>query len=326
MKITPFVVGSGRAAQALMESFRLLEINRPNFYVKEFHRLARGQKLQGITKGVENPVLLIANPHGLHAQTLLDAEKESFKLIVVEKPAAVSLKEVEALRLLKTPVAVCHVYRQMWGIQKLKSKIVAGEFGQVIAIEGRYWQSSGAQRSLIAGSSNSWKNDVALSGEFDTLLDIGTHWIDAAMFLAGQTPNQKNIWKSYVNAESAHRDSHVQLSLDFPSGTRAWASISKTVHGAHNHFEINVIGSKKYASWKFLEPDQIEEGVGGVRSFLPRTASEALGSGHSPFHATGWLEGYVEILRQAFDALEGLSGHYPTLSEQLVMLDFILRS
>ncbi len=327
MQINAFIVGSGRAAQALTESLKILEIVDSEFRINSIRRVARGESLKGLAQGIENPVLIIANPHGLHAKLILEADKEGFALVVCEKPAAVSLDEIKLLHSVKVPVAICHGYRQSWGVQTLKKKIDAGEFGELISVEGRYWQSSAAQAALSDIKKQNWKNDTALGGTADTLIDIASHWLDAAMFLTERdTPKRSDVSLSYVNAEAPHRDTHVNLNLLTSKGIRLFASVSKTVHGAANHFEINVIGSKKYASWKFLEPDLIEEGVGSVRSFHSRRADEVVGSGHSPHHALGWLEGYVEIIKRAVSGLKTGEQNYPTLPEHLKALEVLLTS
>jgi hypothetical protein len=123
--------------------------------------------------------------------------------------------------------------------------------------------------------------------------------------------------KSFENSEAPHRDTHDQLSFNLDK-TRVMASISKTVHGAPNHFEINVIGTKKYVAWKFLEQDLIETSVGANRTFITRNTTDT-GSCHWPHHSLGWLEGYVEIIRQYLK-----NGNYPTLKQNLDMLEFMI--
>ena len=86
---------------------------------------------------------------------------------------------------------------------------------------------------------------MTLSGESDVLFDIGSHWVDAALYLASEKPGKVNLWKSFVNAESTHRDTHVNIMMEFSKGLRAMGSVSKTVHGATNEFEISIIGEKK---------------------------------------------------------------------------------
>ena len=313
MKFSPYILGSGKAAQAMAEALKIIATIHPDFTFSETTQLKRAEDFPDVTK-IENPLLLIANPHALHAAAIIDGEKAGFKFIVTEKPAATNLTDIERLRDIEMPVAVCHGYRQMWGMQTLRDMIQKGEFGDIISLEGRYWQSSSAEKAIAKLKTNSWKNSPDISGPADVLLDLATHWIDAAIFLAGESPKNISLWKSYLNAEASHRDTHIQLTMEFPN-TRAMASVSKTVHGAPNHFEMNVIGTKKYGAWKFLESDILEVSEGSTRSFITRKRTD-IGSGHWPHHSLGWLEGYVEVIYQY---LKG--GSYPTLKENLEMLN-----
>lgn len=335
MKIHPFIIGSGRSANAIKKSLTLLNVQYPEWDIKRPIQIERNQELSQLPSEFENSILFIANPHGLHAHSIQEGVNAGFHAIVVEKPACVSLEEIEKLRSIPIPVAVCHIYRQMWGIQTLKQMLDSQEMGDLICIEGRYWQSSTAQRSM--GSSvhtQSWKNNPHLSGYFDAFIDVGVHWVDAAAYLIGTPPSNGIVWFSYANAEASHRDSHVHLNLEFHQGKRAMASISKTLHGATNHFEINVIGTKKSATWTFLNPDEIFIGEGNSRKILARKDTQ-LGSRQPPFHGLGWLEGYMEIIRQVILELEAKaqgnknhigieSGNYPKLQENLDLLSSLL--
>jgi predicted dehydrogenase len=278
MSITPFILGTGRAGLAIAKSLACLNILQPELELQPAIWLKRGASLADAKSRHLNSLLCIANPHGLHAEAILAADKAGFSAILCEKPACVNLEQIELLKKVRTPVAVFHGYRQMWGLQTIKKMIVDQTFGQLISIEGRYWQASTAERSLqrIPGqvAALTWKDQVALSGEFDTYLDTGTHWIDAVSFLMNSTPTQIHGWRSYMNAVSPHRDSHVQVAVDFPNSGRAFGSISKTYHGADNHFEINVIGEKLSAAWEFLKPDEIQIGEGRNRRILTRTESK----------------------------------------------------
>jgi predicted dehydrogenase len=321
--LQPHVLGSGRAADALCKSFAILGAMEKDWEVLPPVRLKRGEAIAPAAAGAATPVLCVANPPGLHARALLEGQKAGFPLIVVEKPACVSLEESSALRSVRTPVAVCHVYRQTWGVQTLRSMLAGGELGELVAVEGRYWQSSAAQRLLGERPGGGWKNDPALSGGYDALLDVGTHWVDAALFLAQDAPASASLWLGYAAAEAPHRDSHVQLSMTLKKGARLFASISKAYHGATNHFELNVVGTRGTATWNFLRPDQLELGAGGGSRVLARRDA-AVGSRQPPFHGLGWLEGYVEIVRRAVAGLGGARADYPALPAQLDMLELLL--
>ena len=316
MEISPYILGSGKASNALIEALKIVELTSPDYKFGSVQKLPRNGTLPDVKK-IHFPVLFIATPHALHTNAILEGEKAGFKLIICEKPVAVSLEQIEKLKKVKVPVAVCHVYRQTWGLQTLKEMISKKEFGELISIEGRYWQSSSAEKALKGQKTQSWKNDVNLSGHSDVLFDLGSHWVDAVLFLADKRPDKVNVLKSYVNAEAPHRDTHVSLFMEFPQGFSAMGSISKTVHGATNHFEINIIGQKKYACWNFLSPDILEVSEGTTKTFISRNKLN-IGSGHWAHHGLGWIEGYVEIIRQAL-----IGGNYPTLNDGLAIMEIL---
>jgi predicted dehydrogenase len=320
-KITPLILGSGRSGKAIAKSFAILNILYPQLQLAPPIFLKRNESLSDERKKYDRVLLGVSNPHGLHAQSILEADQTGFDAILCEKPACVNLEQVERLQSIKTPTAILHAYRQMWGPQLIKKMIEDGEFGELITIEGRYWHASAANAGLspVPAKAN-WKNDVTLSGESDTYLDLGVHMLDAFCFLHGSFEPEIQGWRSYINASSPHRDTHIQVAMNFPQAKRAFGSISKTVHGSPNHFEINVIGSKKYAKWEFLSADEIHFGVGKDRSIITRREATT-GSQQDPYHATGWLEGYIEIaLRLINHAFHGESQNYPSLKENLQLL------
>lgn len=325
MKINPFIIGHGRAAQAIASSLHVLNLLEPDLDIAEHRHVPRDTPLRSVSQNTENPVLFIANPAGLHADKICEATQGNFLSIFSEKPVCVDLEQVKRLKEIQQPVAVLHVYRQLWGPQSLRNMIESGEFGKIIAVESRYWQPSVAHRALESKSrSLDWKADPKLSGDFDVYLDLGTHWVDLVSFLIGTEPQRAKAWLSYVNAESPHRDTHVHLTLDFENDVRALGSISKVVHGSTNGLEVHILGEKQSASWNFMAPDEIIIGRGRDRAVLTRKDS-FLGSKLMPFHGMGWLEGYIEIMRQAFFEIQGKpSTPYPTMKESLKIAEILL--
>lgn len=327
MSVTPFILGSGSAGKAIAKSLATLAIAEPALGLEPAVWLKRGESLSEARAKAKRAVLVVANPHGLHSEAVLAGEKAGFDGILCEKPACVTLEQIASLRNVKTPTAIFHVYRQTWGVQTLRQMVVDGKFGELIAVEGRYWQSSTAERAMTAGpapAAKGWKDDPRLSGDFDVYLDLGTHWVDAATFLLGEIPARIDGWRSYANATTTHRDSHVQLTLDFPGGARGLASFSKTVHGATNGFEIHLVGSKSSASWNFLSPDEISIGEGRDRRVMTRKDS-TLGSRQWPFHGMGWVEGYIEISAGLLREISGgAPASYPRLGENLDVIGAML--
>jgi predicted dehydrogenase len=311
-------MGRGMAGQAMRRSLAIVDIMHPELGIQPALDAKRGCPLDAIGRERENRVLLVANPHALHAATIVEGARAGFKAIIAEKPACVSLEQVATLGGIAIPVSICHGYRVMWGPRTIRHMIAAKELGRVIAVDGRCWQSSTAQRALDPTPNfQLWKSDPTLSGPSDVLLDNGSHWVDLATYLMGEPARKGMVWVSYVNAEAPHRDTHVHLDLLFSENRPARASISKTVHGAGNDFEFTVIGSRRSATWAFQRPDVIEVGDAGTRTTLHRK-DVSMGSGSRPFHGLGWLEGYVEVIRQTLLGLIGKStAAVPTLAEGL---------
>lgn len=316
MRISPLILGSGRAGQAMAKSLAILS-TEPEFKdLSPARIIPRGTPLKTVVGEFENPALFIANPSGLHAETILEADEAKFPALFSDKPVCTSLADLERLKRVTVPVAVFHGYRQMWGASTLKQMIKEGSLGDLISIEGRYWQASTAEASLSKSPlQRTWKDDPKLSGNFDVILDLGTHWIDLVCHLVGNAASDVTLWRSFANAVSPHRDSHVHIGLGFPGGVRSIGSVSKAVHGATNDLELIVLGTRRSASWRFLSPDEIVIGEGKERRIIIRSPSL-----HTlpPFHALGWLEGYLDITRTGLqEFFYSKIGSFPRLADSL---------
>ena len=154
MRVKPFIVGSGMSGKAVAKALAVIDIVDPDITVEAPTQLRRGQPLAGLADGHEQPVLCICNPHGLHARCVTEAQRAGFRAIILDKPPCVNRDELAELRRLvercggELAVAVLHGYRQMWGPQRMREMIGAGELGDLIAIEGTYWQSSAAELAV----------------------------------------------------------------------------------------------------------------------------------------------------------------------------------
>ena len=320
-RISPLIVGRGMSGQAMARAISLIRFS-PEFdgRVDPPRFLPRG-RLPGVDGAEGLPLLCISNPHGLHAATMIEAESKGYSWIVTDKPICTDAGQLAEVRGLRARTWVCHGYRQFWGAKRLQELVAAGEFGRLIAVEGRYWQSSAGQKVVDPQKRKpSWKNDPALSGPFDVALDLAPHWMDLAAFVSGSRIERARGWRSFINAESAHRDTHVHLELALSGGAHAWGSISKTVHGAGNRLELQVIGEKASGEWSVERPDEIIVGRGASRQVELRDGADALGL--APFHGAGWIDGYASVIRSALLEMIGRpSPAAPTLTESVALME-----
>ncbi len=325
--VAPVLVGRGMAGQAILKSLAIVAQSDPELDILPTRHVERGNPLNAYLSDEACNVLFLANPSGLHARSILEGAHAGFNAIAVEKPVCVIADELPYLRKIQIPVNVFHGYRVMWGIKIIKQLIEAGELGEVFGFESRYWQSSSAQ-AAVKGTpeKRTWKNDVQLNGPSDACTDLGSHVADLCLFLMAEMPVESKCSMSYWNSAAPHRDTHVHLHWKFPGNKHASASISKTVHGATNNLECTVLGTKGSASWRFLQPDEVEFGCGNRTTILRREAANA-SSGSAPFHGMGWLEGYIEITRQTLRQAAGLSyASVPTLEEALAAMEVLFNA
>lgn len=325
--IAPVLVGRGMAGKAILKSLAIVTQTDPELNLLPVRLAERGARLNSYLSNQALNVLFLANPSGLHAQSILEGVQAGFNAIAADKPVCVRSEEVPLLRNVAAQVTVFHGYRVMWGSRTIKKLIESGDLGDVFAFESRYWQSSSAQMALKGSAEKrSWKNDIQLNGPRDTLTDLGSHVVDLCLYLMADKPLESRCWISFRNAPVQHRDTHVQMQLKFAGSKSSMASISKTLHGATNDFEYTVLGTRGAATWRFLRPDEVEFGSGNQTSFIRREVANP-SSETAPFHGLGWLEGYVEITRQTLRQVSGFtSAEIPTLSEALDVMDVLLNA
>jgi predicted dehydrogenase len=328
MQIRPYIAGWGMAGKGMAKALEIIKIINPDLQIGEITRLKKDQPLKGLADGAGEALLLIGNPHGLHAQMIIEGAQAGFKHIVVDKPVAIRKEDLSRLRELQADVAVTHGFRQNWGPQTIKKMIDSGEFGELISVEGRYWQCSAAADALnpqpsSASSKKDWKNDREMNGPYDALVDLGAHYTDLMLFLAGQKPTHARGWVSHVNAPAAHRDTHAHVEFQFPK-FRARGSISKTVHGTGNDLEIMVLGAKQAVTWNVERPDELRIARGTTTTLMQRP-NDGFGSAQPPFHGLGWLEGYVSVIHSYLMKRSGQSHvTYPTLGDSLNVMEVLL--
>lgn len=306
MKFQPWIVGSGMAGQALARAFQWVAATH-HFDVAPPRWVGRSEILDSLDEG---SIFCIANPHRLHVERLRQV-RDLPGAVICEKPVAVTIEDIDALRDYPKEVAACHGYRMRWGPQTIRQWVEAGNLGELIATEGRYWQATSGSKPR----KESWKSDASLSGPFDALMDLGTHWLDMASFIHDDFEPEVSVTLSHKNASSAHRDTHVLLAARWGS-CHGSASVSKTAHGWGNHFEIHVIGTKCSLSWNLQDPDGLWLGEGKTRRWLPR--DRELHSGLPAFHGLGWMEGYLAIVQSVLQKQLGRPAERtPSLEESL---------
>jgi predicted dehydrogenase len=148
-------------------------------------------------------------PSTLHRQAVT-AALESHAHVLVEKPFAVSLEDVDAMIQAaggsKKRLMVAHVCRFMPQYQYLKKTVEGQTLGKPLVFHA--WRLSEAP----AWSWNNWLNDKAQSG--GTLLDLSIHDLDVANWLFG-VPQAHDLTE--ISSPSKAGPAHTISRLAYPS-------------------------------------------------------------------------------------------------------------
>jgi predicted dehydrogenase len=314
-RIQPLIIGSGGAGRALRHALAM--------YPEDVAPAAWHDRDAPLPTpdDPERQLLVVANPHALHAPRLLEAAERGYRFAISEKPVAVDREQLSALDGLPIATWICHGYRMLWGPQELARAFAEGRFGALMSVEGRYWQSSATRPP----SGKAWKDSVELGGRFDVLLDLATHWVDLVTYILGSLPDTTTVRRWYVNGTPPTRDTHVHVSMGFGDAVSV-GSVSKAVHGHGNTLELTIVGERASATWSFAQPDEIVWGEGGTRSTQARTTAE-LPARPGPFHGLGWMEGYARIVGAVVTHMrDGSPAEAPTLAEHLAVVRCLLEA
>jgi len=143
------------------------------------------------------------------------------KHVFVEKPAGISVEEIEGLMTLAGEKEVCvrvgYNHRFHPAIQKARELVDTGVLGPLMFIRARYGHGG------RVGYNREWRADPTLSGGGE-LIDQGVHLIDLAGWFLGDFPRVEGHVATYYWDMPV--DDNAFLSLGTVSGQTAWLHVS----------------------------------------------------------------------------------------------------
>ncbi len=223
------------------------------------------------------------------------------KHVLVEKPAAISTKEIEDLMTLAGEKRVCvrvgYNHRFHPAIQKVRELVDAGAVGPLMFIRGRYGHGG------RVGYDREWRADPSLSGGGE-LIDQGVHLIDLAGWFLGDFPRVEGHVATYYWDMPV--DDNAFLNLRTASGQTAWLHVSCSEWKNLFSFEIYGRTGKLHI-----------EGLGGsygverlaFHKMLPQMGPPETTNWEYPREDDSWdleMEAFLEDIRLARTPVPGL--------------------
>ncbi|MGZ3632614.1 MAG: Gfo/Idh/MocA family protein [Candidatus Limnocylindrales bacterium] len=283
-------------------------------------------------------VIHVCTPNATHV-ALATAALEAGKHVVVEKPLALDLASARGLVALADRVArlalVAFTYRGYPMVRRARDLVADGELGEPRLIHGGYLQDW-----LLQPTDWNWRADPAAGGPSRALADIGTHWFDAAEFVAGRRveavladlatfmarrtrPTRIAERPGALRAAPAEpgggedvpitSEDAATVLLRFRGGAIGSCIVSQVSAGHRNDVVLNVDGARHSLRWCQESPEELWLGGREAGSRLlvrepapPAEPTAGLEPGIPDLpagHPEGWAGAWRDLLRPFYAAI-----------------------
>jgi predicted dehydrogenase len=287
----------------------------------------------------------ICTPNYLH-YGMAKAALQAGKNVLCEKPLTMTYAEAQELAEMGKAkgLANCvnHNLRCYPLVQQVRSMIEAGELGDVLIVNGTYFQDW-----LLYDTDWNWRAQAAENGALRAMGDIGSHWMDQIQHVTGlkitslcadlQTfhhtrKKPKGAVETFTGKKAAPTDYDTAeiTTDDFGAvlvrlGERARGSfaVSQMSAGRKNRFEFEVYGTKCGVAWNQERPDELWIGQRNTPNQLmikdgslmhPQAATFAdLPGGHSEGYDDSHKQNFKRFYKRVADPSAPVE--YPTFAD-----------
>lgn len=224
---------------------------------------------------VERPdidVVDVATPNVLHAPIAI-AAAQAEKIVLCEKPLAVSVEEAEAMAkaATKVPTLVWFNYRRVPAVVLAKQFIDEGRLGQVYHYRAVYLNESGNNPAKTSGWR--YRKEEAGSGASGDLL---SHSLDTALYLNGPLHDLTAMMHTFAAKRDV--DDAALLLAHFANGSVGTFEATRYGVGYRNRNAFEIHGSKGMLGFDLERMNRLD--------FYDATEAPALGA-HKNMMATG---------------------------------------
>ncbi len=293
-------------------------------------------------------VVHIASPNAYHftqAKRCLAAGRH----VVCEKPLATTSTETSALKKLaeehSAQVAAVNYNIRFYPLcHEIRDRIARGDIGRVLSITGSY-----TQDWLLRQDDYNWRVEPDGGTNLRAVADIGTHWMDLAQFLVGDSIQSvfaelATFWEERRRPTGSSEtfrtasetaapttipvriitEDYAAVLLRFGSGSRGSFHVSQTSAGRKNRLSIEINGTDGSLAWESEAPNQLWIGrrdkanqcLERDPSLLSPTSSSLC---HYPGgHAEGFPDTFKQLFLAVYEAIgskERKAPAYPTFGD-----------
>ncbi|HUA82469.1 MAG TPA: Gfo/Idh/MocA family oxidoreductase [Bryobacteraceae bacterium] len=287
----------------------------------------------------------IGTPNHLHYEMAKFA-LESGKHVLCEKPLTMTAAEARELTALAGVKALAHCVNHNLRfypvVQQARSMIAAGELGEILVVNGSYFQDW-----LLYDTDWNWRANAEEGGELRAMGDIGSHWMDMIQHVTGlkitglcadlQTchttrKRPKGSVETFAGKKSAPAEVEVVniATDDFGAvlihlGDRARGSfaVSQVSAGRKNRFNFEIYGTKCGLAWNQERPDELWIGQRNSPNQLLIKDPSLMDARAATFadlpggHSEGYDDTFKQMFRRFYARVADASApvEYPTFAD-----------
>ncbi|HLZ11956.1 MAG TPA: Gfo/Idh/MocA family oxidoreductase [Candidatus Acidoferrum sp.] len=369
MKHSVAIIGLGFVGRAHLESLRRLGIHVRGGMLSTAERGTSAAKSLGLEKSYatlaelaadkEITCVHICSPNHLHfeqASTLLRAGKH----VLCEKPLAMDSRESQTLKAIEKETGfvggVAHNLRYYPLCQEARALVKSGAIGKPLLVHGKFHQDW-----LLFPSDWNWRLESKLGGDLRAVSDIGTHWMDLAMFVTGSRITEicadlatihhtrrkpRGHVESFAKAGSGaydevpvSTDDYASVLVHFENDLRGFYSVSQVSAGRKCSLGFEVNGSEGSLAWNAEDPNTLwigrrEKANESLIKDPSLLAPSARGYAAYPGgHAEGYPDTFVQLFKDFYAYLDAgdfeAPRSFPTFStghDELILCETIAQS
>ncbi|HXJ47236.1 MAG TPA: Gfo/Idh/MocA family oxidoreductase [Candidatus Dormibacteraeota bacterium] len=369
MKHSVAIIGLGFVGRAHLESLRRLGIPVKGGMLSTAERGSSAAKSLGLEKSYASLAELaadkeitcvhICSPNHVHfeqASALLRAGKH----VLCEKPLAMDSRESQTLKAIEKETGfvggVAHNLRYYPLCQEARAMVKSGAIGKPLLVHGKFHQDW-----LLFPSDWNWRLESKLGGDLRAVSDIGTHWMDLAMFVTGSRITEvcadlatihhtrrkpRGHVESFAKASAGaydevpiSTDDYASVLVHFENDLRGFYSVSQVSAGRKCSLGFEVNGSEGSLAWNAEDPNMLWIGrrEKANESLIkdPSLLSPAA-RGYAAYpggHTEGYPDTFVQLFKDYYAYLDAADfkapRSFPTFStghDELVLCETIAQS
>ena len=258
----------------------------------------------------------VCTPNKTHLPVTLQA-LEAGKHVICEKPLATSAKDATGLLAASQEAdrvaTVPFVYRYHPMVRELRTRIAAGDAGQITSLHGSYLQ------DWLAGADDqNWRVDDQAGGPSRAFADIGSHWCDLTEFVTGdriaEVSAQTQTIRSRRGGVEVLTEDLATAQFRTAAGVVGTVVVSQVAAGRKNRLYLEVSGTESSYGFDQEDPDRLWVGRRVASELLTRDpdtlSPPAARVNRLPAgHAQGYQDAFDSFVADSYAAV--LSGDHP---------------